>query len=74
MSDKSKLEWRYRFKLCWFILTKGVVEGMPEYKTKHEREQWEICQKRQAEKDATKRPKTYPKAGGRLSYSDYFER
>jgi hypothetical protein len=72
--NENKLEWKYRFKLCWFILTKGVTEGMPKYKTEDERKQFEICQKRQAEKDATKRPKTYPKVGSRLRYSDFFER
>ena len=35
--------------------------------------QLEICRQRQAEMDACIRPKTYPKAQGTCSYTDYYE-
>ena len=35
--------------------------------------QYKSCQQRQEEMDACVRPKTYPKAKGQCSYTDYFE-
>lgn len=71
---KDKLSWVNRLKLCYFILLKGTYKNMPQYRTEHEQEQWDICRKRDAELRATIRPRSSPKVRGRLSYTDYFER
>ena len=53
----DKLSWITRIKLCWTVLTTGKYNPK-EYKTKHEDEQWQICQKRLKEMQATIRPRS----------------
>ena len=71
--DKNKISWIDRLRVCWFVLKKGTVDGMPECKTQFQKEQWEICKKRQAEMDACVRPRTTPKVRGHCTYTDYYE-
>ena len=73
MEDKHILTWKDRLRLCWDICIWGKYDKR-EYKTVYEKEQLEICRKRQAELDACCRPKTYPKIKGKLLHTDYYER
>ncbi|MAF25200.1 hypothetical protein CL634_06455 [bacterium] len=57
--DKNKFCWGTRLKMCWAILFKGRLDS--HYKTKHEEEQWRICERRRQELETTTRPRTeYP--------------
>ena len=47
---------------------KGWAEEQVEMNRQHV-----ICRERQKEMDKCARPKTYPKAKGQCSYTDYFE-
>ena len=55
--DKDKLSWGTRLKLCWTVLTKGKYNPAL-YRTRHYEEQWQICQQRLKEMQATCRPRT----------------
>ena len=57
MSDKDKLSWITRFKLCYQVLLYGLFDPT-QYRTRYAQKQWEICQKRQREMDACVRPRT----------------
>ncbi len=57
MKDKHRFSWKTKLRLCWDVMTRGRHD-LRDYKTIHEEEQWEICQKRQAEMDACIRPRT----------------
>ncbi len=50
----------------------SVKERWAEQQVNVER-QLKVCRQRQAEMDACVRPKTYPKAKGSCSYTDYYE-
>ena len=54
--DKHKLSVRTRLRLCWDILTRGKYDPR-DYKTVHEQEQWDICEKRRKELIASTRPR-----------------
>jgi hypothetical protein len=57
MSDKHKMSWSTRLRLCWSALYKGVYDS-DEFKTIHEEEQREICEKRRKEMDKCVQPRT----------------
>ena len=57
MKQKDKLNWRTRLRLCWVVLTKGEYDP-EDYKTKKQEAQWQICEQRRKELEATIRPRT----------------
>ena len=57
MKDKHRFSWKTKLRLCWDVMTRGRYDPR-DYKTIHEEEQWEICEKRRDEMDACKRPRT----------------
>ena len=73
MSNKHKLSWLNRIKLCWNALLKGKVRP-EDCKTIHEEEQWETCEQRRKHLEKSTRPRTYIGQKGKLDYTDYFER
>ena len=55
--DKHGLSWVTRLKLCWEVLIFGKYDPR-DFKTIHEQEQWEVCEKRRKEMASTVRPRT----------------
>ena len=57
MSRKDKFSWVTRLKLCWSVLTKGKC-NLEDYRTIHQQEQFEVCEKRRGELAGSARPRT----------------
>ena len=63
LGKKDRLSWSTRLRLCWNVLTKGKYNWR-EYRTRHDEEQWLICEQRREEMDACvreRRPFPYSK-------------
>ena len=57
MFDTDKLSYATRIKLCWEVLTRGKYDPR-NYKTRHQEEQWQNCEKRREEMESYTRPRT----------------
>ena len=77
MWEKDKLSWLTRLRLCWEVFTRGQYDPR-DYRTRHQEQQWQICEERRKEMEKCTRPRTHFRRPDNCyhipNYTDYFER
>ena len=55
--SRGKFSWGTRLRICWCVLRSGNCD-LKKYKTVHEQEQWDLCEKMRRELQSAVRPRS----------------